>query len=406
MSTGSSRAWTWRHAFASSGLPATTKAVLHTLGMFMNELGEGCYPSVADICRYSGLDKKTVLKHLGTARDAGWIAVSQHGYRGQRWKRQEYAARWPERDLLSPCPPADDEKGGGNTPPPSQTADVVDFVPEGGGIEGSKVVEHVHQDKTSPVNIPNTTPFERERESDQESKENRKAIERAFKKAFHAWPTAVTDSEPDAFRVWITLTAEERLVASEEAVRYVEAAKATGRKHVCSYAVYLREKRWEKLPTKAATTLSGDNQPAQAAPLGKIWGARVYELLLAGPSRSVSLNEIERGIAETGRFTEESLLLEKQARHGFPDVNELFEKAANRRGALVPSRLLAIKDLLVQVRIGSDEWTVWEEFHKQRGWPWLPNMGSAEWVYFPVGGPDGLNGFETALRGLGENDGN
>ncbi|MBX3751919.1 MAG: helix-turn-helix domain-containing protein, partial [Opitutaceae bacterium] len=160
MSGESSRAWSWRHAFASSDLPATTKAVLHTLGMFMNELGEGCYPSVSDICRYSGLDKKTVLKHLACARDAGWIAIGQHGYRGQKWKRQEYAARWPARDLVASCPPDDAEKGGGTDTPPSEKA--VELVPEGGGIEGSKVVEQVHQDKTSPDTTPVNSPDARE----------------------------------------------------------------------------------------------------------------------------------------------------------------------------------------------------------------------------------------------------
>jgi hypothetical protein len=159
-----SRAWSWRHAFASSDLPATTKHVLHTVGMFMNELGEGCYPSVADICRYSGLDKKTVLKHLAAAREAGWLAVSQHGFRGQKWKRNEYAARWPERDLVAPTPPACEPKGGGLAPPPSQGPKVVELAPEGGGIEGPKVVEEVHQDKTSPVTPPETSPDRRARE--------------------------------------------------------------------------------------------------------------------------------------------------------------------------------------------------------------------------------------------------
>ena len=245
--------------------------------------------------------------------------------------------------------------------------------------------------------------FERERESEQESRESRKAIERAFKKAFHAWPTAVTDSEPDAFRVWNTLSPEDRLAASDGAARYVEAAKAIGRKVVCSYAVYLREKRWEKLPAKAPVEQSGS---VPAPQLGKIWGARVYELLLNGPTQAVSLNAFERDLADSGRFTAEALLREKQARQGFPAVNELFERASNRRGALVPVRLQAIKDLLVQVRIGGDEWKAWEAFHLERGWPWLPDLGNAEWAYFPAGGPEGLNGFEIALRGLGENDGN
>lgn len=372
----------------------------------MNELGESCYPSVADICRYSGLDKKTVLKHLGVAKETGWIAISQHGYRGQKWKRQEYAARWPERDLVAACAPDDQNQGGGANTPPSDAEKVVDFVPEGGGIEGSKVVEHVHQDKTSPVNIPNTTPSESARESEDDGRENRKAIEKAFKRAFHVWPTFVDDSEPKAWKAWLGLSPEDRVKAFEETGRYIDTVKSVGRARICSYQIYLLEKRWEKLPVKVAADQTGDAQFAQAAPLGKIWGARVYELLLSGPTRSVALNDIELGIVESGRFTEAFLLLEKQSRHGFPAVNELFEKAASRRGALVPARLQAIKDLLVQVRIGGDEWAEWEAFHKERGWPWLPNTGTAEWAYFPAGGPEGLNGFEIALRGLGENDGN
>lgn len=245
--------------------------------------------------------------------------------------------------------------------------------------------------------------YERARESDDDGRESRKSVERSFKRGFHGWPTAISDSEPEAFRVWLSLTPEERQAAVDEAPRYVEAAKATGRKLVCSYAVYLREKRWEKLPAKAVIEQSGS---AQAAPLGKMWGARVYELLLNGPTRVVGLTQIEKGLVDSGRYSEEYLLHDKQAKQGFPAVNELFERAAGGRGALVPARLQAIKDLLVQVRIGGDEWQAWADFHSQQGWPWFPDPGNAEWAYFPAGGPEGLNGFEIALRGLGENDGN
>src|SRR5690606_2487348 len=201
-------------------------------------------------------------------------------------------------------------------------------------------------------------------------------------RGFMGWPTAISDSEPDAFRAWCELSSEDRQMALDEAGRYVEAAKATGRRHVCSYAVYLREKRWEKLPAKAqAASEQRDSLPA--APLGKMWGARVYELLLNGPTRCISLTAIEQGMVDSGRFTEEFLLHEKQAKQGFPAVNEMFERAASRRGALVPVRLQPIKDLLVQVRIGGEEWKAWEEYHQQRGWPWFAGTGKAEWAYFP-----------------------
>ena len=377
---------------------SSRKMLAVRLADFADDNGCGIWPSVNTLARETDLSERTVQRLLRDFVEEGLlVVVSAASGRPGEATRYDFNMRTliGLRDAKTPIDGCHGVTG--------DTVSPVTLAAETGDIDDADGCHGVTRTVIEPSDKPSS---ERERESEHEGRDNRKAIERSFKKAFHAWPTAVTDSEPDAFRVWNTLTAEERLAASEDAARYVEAAKATGRKVVCSYAVYLREKRWEKLPAKAAKTLSTDAQSAQAAPLGKIWGARVYELLLAGPSRSVSLNDIERGIVANGRFTEESLLLEKQARHGFPDVNELFEKAANRRGALVPSRLQAIKDLLVQVRIGSDDWVAWEDLHKQRGWPWLPSLGSAEWVYFPAGGPNGLNGFEIALRGLGENDGN
>jgi hypothetical protein len=244
---------------------------------------------------------------------------------------------------------------------------------------------------------------ERARENDEDGRENRKSVERAFKRAFHQWPTAISDSEPDAFRAWSDLTPDERQSAFEDAQRYIEAAKATGRKHVCSHAVYLREKRWEKLPTKAEAS---DNAPAQAAPFGKLWGARVYSLLLDGPTHQPGLTPIELGMIDSGRFTADHILRDKRTKMGFPTVNEILERAEGRRGVLVPPALAAVKDRLVLVKVGGDVWLAWEQYHRDVGWPWFRNVERLEWAYLPEGGPEGLDEFKAALRGLGDHDGN
>lgn len=374
---------------------SSRKMLAVRLADFADDNGRGIWPSVNTLARETDLSERTVQRLLRDFVDEGLlVVVSAASGRPGEATRYDFNMRTliGLRDAKAPIDGCHGVTG--------DTVSPVTLAAETGDIDDADGCHGVTRTVIEPSDKPSS---ERERESEHEGKENRKAIERAFKKAFHAWPTAVTDSEPDAFRIWNTLTAEERLAASEDASRYVEAAKATGRKVVCSYAVYLREKRWEKLPVKAEVQQSGS---VPAAQLGKIWGARVYELLLHGPTNHVSLTAIEQSIADSGRFTEEFLIREKQARHGFPAVNDLFEKAGNRRGALVPSRLQAIKDLLVQVRIGGDEWKAWEAFHNERGWPWLPDLGTAEWIYFPAGGPDGLNGFEIALRGLGEHDGN
>lgn len=261
----------------------------------------------------------------------------------------------------------------------------------------------VNQALVSTDNLENTNyRSERARESAKENREERKATERSFKKAFSSWPTFLSDSEPDASRAWLNLSIEERQLAYEETGRYVEAARLTGRKHICSFAVYLREKRWEKLPARpAAASLVGIDGAEQmkAPPFGKLWFARVYEQLLAGSTQIGNLDKYERQLVEDGKFTAQHLLMEKQAKQGFPQVNDLFERASGARGALVPAWLQPVAERMVPVQVGSDVWCEWIAEHTKRGWPW-PDVGRMEYVHLPSGGPDALNDLQDQLRGL------
>lgn len=379
---------------AQLGSPSR-KMLAIRLADFADDDGRGIWPTVGRLALETELSERTVQRLLRDFVDEGLLIVVAEGG-GRPGQATRYDFDMQALDNLQSGKPAADGCHGvtGVMVSPVTTEAPTGDIDDADGCHG--VTQTVIEPLDKPLG-------ERARENEDDGRESRKSVERSFKRGFHGWPTAISDSEPEAFRVWLSLTPEERQSAVDEAARYVEAAKATGRKLVCSYAVYLRERRWEKLPAKAAVEQSGS---AQAAPLGKMWGARVYELLLNGPTRVVGLTQIEKGLVDSGRYSEEYLLHDKQAKQGFPAVNELFERAAGGRGALVPARLQAIKDLLVQVRIGSDEWKAWADFHSHQGWPWFPDPGNAEWVYFPAGGPEGLNGFEIALRGLGENDGN
>ncbi len=379
---------------AQLGSPSR-KMLAIRLADFADDDGRGIWPTVGRLALETELSERTVQRLLRDFVDEGLlIVIAEGGGRPGQATRYDFDMR--ALDNLQVGKPAADGCHGvtGVMVSPVTTEAPTGDIDDADGCHG--VTQTVIEPLDKPLG-------ERARENEDDGRESRKSVERSFKRGFHGWPTAISDSEPEAFRVWLSLTPGERQAAVDEAPRYVEAAKATGRKLVCSYAVYLRERRWEKLPAKVAVEQSGY---AQAAPLGKMWGARVYELLLNGPTRVVGLTQIEKGLVDSGRYSEEYLLHDKQAKQGFPAVNELFERAAGGRGALVPARLQAIKDLLVQVRIGGDEWKAWADFHSQQGWPWFPDPGNAEWAYFPAGGPDGLNGFEIALRGLGENDGN
>lgn len=88
----------WRQAILKSDLPPTTRHVLLTLGCHMNDAGESCYPSIALLVEETGLSNRTVITHLDLAEERGWISREKHGYKGQRWARNEYRIEWPEID--------------------------------------------------------------------------------------------------------------------------------------------------------------------------------------------------------------------------------------------------------------------------------------------------------------------
>lgn len=83
----------WRRGIMQSGLPSTTRLVLHTLSCFMNNDGSDCYPTTAQVAEASGLSERAVCTHIAQASDKGWLRVSVK--RTGQWKRHQYRALWP-----------------------------------------------------------------------------------------------------------------------------------------------------------------------------------------------------------------------------------------------------------------------------------------------------------------------
>lgn len=102
---------TWRSAVASEHGPEspTTRLVLLTLSLHMNEKGGSCFPSIETLAVETGLGDKAVRVHLATAAQEGWITRHRHGYGDQRYWRYEYEATVPEKmRSLVPVVPAED----------------------------------------------------------------------------------------------------------------------------------------------------------------------------------------------------------------------------------------------------------------------------------------------------------
>ncbi len=375
---------------AQIGSPSR-KILAIRLGDFADDEGRGIWPTVGRLANETELSERTVQRLLKEFVDEGLlIVVAEGGGRPGQATRYDFDMMKLEalvrgKTVSNGCHHV---TGDTTTPvtPDAETGDTDD-------IDGC---HHVTQTVIEPLNKPS---LERGRASELENREIRKANERAFKKAYQQWPTFVTDSEPKAFKAWMRLSADEQQQAFEELGRYLEASKVSGRSKFCTFAVYLSEKRWEKLPAPAQVAANASAQ-VQAAPFGKMWGARVYELLLAGATHVGQLTALERKMVEAGQFTVEYLLADKHVKLGFPAVNDLFERASNRRGDLVPAYLQPVAGRMVAVKVGGDLWQEWVDAHAARGWPWLPNTGALEYVYLPEGGPDVLNELQALLRGI------
>lgn len=130
--------FSWRHAIVESDLPPTTKHVLLTLSLHMNDVGESCFPSIERLARETSLSKRAVITHLHASRDAGWIKIGNHGFRGQRWRANEYLCDFPSFT---------NEKVVNEGNHVGEKA--VNLTTEGGEPDDSKVVNEVHSISTS-----------------------------------------------------------------------------------------------------------------------------------------------------------------------------------------------------------------------------------------------------------------
>ncbi|MBZ9719114.1 helix-turn-helix domain-containing protein [Mesorhizobium sp. AD1-1] len=229
----------------------------------------------------------------------------------------------------------------------------------------------------APKNDPLRTTHQNDPEKER-AREEEKAVERWLKKTHPGWPSFVSDSMPKALAAARMLTVEEREAAAERIGDYLTNAKVGGRTVICTFAVYLSEKRWEKLPPKAEVVGRPDDY---APPFGPVWMGFIAAQLVAGPENAAGSTPGEK----------------------WPKVDALYRKARLGQGHSFGDRWHALKGAMEVVPVGTPLWNEWRAWFARQGWPWLPDPGRV--AYFPVGGPEALAEFEQAVRGKNDDGG-
>lgn len=145
--------FSWIDAIKQSSLSPVTRHVLLNLSTYMNQDGESCYPSIDEQAKTTGLSRRSVISHLDAACAAGFLFKSSHQFAGQKWKRNEYVAIFPEGFSVRRHEDINAE-GGERHSPVAKIAHAGD-APEGGERHDKKVVNDVHSNL--PLNSPKET---------------------------------------------------------------------------------------------------------------------------------------------------------------------------------------------------------------------------------------------------------
>lgn len=379
-------------AIKQRGLKPATKIVLWQLCDRYHP-DNGCFPSQDTLAADCEMSRSSVNEHLTALEEASLIAREQrrdgptNRQKSTRYRfafEDGFAALKAAGNKESPCPESGHGAVSGKSPEPC---------PENGE---SRVQNPDTNLVREPVSEPLRESASEDSKQEEANRDDAKKVEAEGWALLKNWPGFDGMPKEPAMRIWRTLSADERALARRCFLPWLTLLKAQRKTHVPAPATYLKEKLWQAVPDPAEAPAA----PVLAAPFGKAWGARRMAVLLAGSgplpaAKGFSAQLIEAG-GEMGRREE----LSRLAVHGFPEVNRMHQLAADGKGwTLKPETdpgetMLA---LMAQYRVGSDEYLAWKALHEERGWPWLPDPGRQQWVYFPAGGPDGLEAFQEAV---------
>lgn len=135
-----------------------------------------------------------------------------------------------------------------------------------------------------------------------------------------------------------------------------------------------------------------------APPFGPVWIAKLLSVLLAGPEKAISKPSsfIASMIAQGGEIGHR-YRLQYQANNGFPKAREMLGRAEYGQGVRVEEAFEPLVEAMEPVPVTGEVFAAWRDDFERRGWPWLPDTGKQRVVYFPKGGPAGLDAVGAAL---------
>jgi hypothetical protein len=218
------KVWSWRQAILRAQLEPSSKLLLLALSTYMNDHGEGCYPSIEQLCKDTSLSERTVFYHLKKAEAEGFLIKDKRELPGKKWAANEYRAAIPESPIGAIVAVDNPEvhslhlsERDATDAPHDAEWDATIAVK--GCNDCSDGVQPLHTN--SPKNSPLNSPIEI-------SLKGKKSYPQEFEQFWTTWPAARRCEKPNAYTAWCEacrktpadelITALQRYVLSKEAM--------------------------------------------------------------------------------------------------------------------------------------------------------------------------------------------
>jgi hypothetical protein len=314
----------------------------------MDRDGGSCFPTIADLSKKSGRDRKTISRALRRAADDGWLEIQNGIFSGQRWRNQSYVVCFPEERKVG------------------------ELRSEAGGALPHELGEPCPQDNTSPINSPNNSPENAGARA--LTRADRQRIGREFLMWLPTWPKYADYSDATARREWFMLSADERKACIALTPAYV---RQFGKKR-SSPGDYLKDRAWEGLPLSA---VEARPEKIEAKSFSPLWMVGRFWLLSQPPTGQVAFTKFDNDRIEAGLKSRDELLREKLTVNGWPSVNAMTAAMRGGHPFPLPAALEEFCGEMRSVKKGSDLFDAWGRLHGRRGWPFF--TFSPNYVPFP-----------------------
>ncbi|WP_426229307.1 helix-turn-helix domain-containing protein [Pararhizobium sp. DWP3-4] len=249
----------------------------------------------------------------------------------------------------------------------------------------------------APINDTSLTPSSNERERERasengEEEENPKNLERRFRKWWATWPSYASDTEMTTRRAWLALTPQQRRDCEERTAAYLSSTKAIGRSFTKAGATYLSERAWERIGTASGVS---HQAPQVFKAFSRAWQAMRIATLLGPEQPLPRMTAYLEAVVKAGGEKGETERRQWRMRYAWPKVTEMHN---GFKPVHVSPELVAASEGFKSYSTQRDAAIVaaWKRLHERMGWPW-PEMGSAEWICFPVTDGDSDDAVLAAL---------